>query len=395
TILSSVLTLLTQTVIASEIGPEEFGVFSSSLALVMLLSPIIAMGSDGYLLKFITKPNHNLSRFNYNWILYFVFTSFPTVSVFLVVDSSQTRQLLLLMISQSLINFCVAIFQSKKEYFFVSLLLSLQSFSRILALVFFIYISDKVTLDDIVTLYVLVAVIMVSICLLALHKYGFGVRYIGKEKLNKREHISFVKSAMPFGITTFLHFAYFQSDIIIINRLYSSEEAGVYSAAFMILTAAYMIPSVIYQKYFLPIAHRLSSSGEIEKEIFYFKKGFIYVFYLSLLISSSYYLLSDFTVIMIYGDDYIDSSFYLKLLSVCIIFRFISSNSGVYLMTGDLVHKKNKYMFVCAVFNIILNVIFIPSNGAIAAAITTISTEVLLCTLFYRGIKKYKFSKKI
>nr|WP_279611081.1 oligosaccharide flippase family protein [Vibrio gelatinilyticus] len=393
TIFSSVLTLLTQTIVASELGPEAFGIFSSSLALVMLLSPIIAMGSDGYLLKFVTNYDHDLSRFNFNWIIYFILTSFPAVSVFLLIDLSQSSYLLILMISQSLINFSVAILQSKNHFISVSVLLILQSFSRILALVLLILFTDNVTINIVIILYVFVAILMVTICLILLNKHGFGFKFITKGQFKKYELLSFIKSAAPFGFTTLLHLAYFQSDIIIINRLFSSEEAGLYSAAFMILTAAYMIPSVLYQKYFLPIAHQISSAGDLIREFNYFRKGAKYIFLLSLLTAGSYYLLSDFIVMKIYGEDYVVSSMYIKVLSICIVFRFLSSNSGVFLMTKDLVHKKNKYMFICAVFNITFNFILIPRYGAIAAATTTILTEILLCVLFYRGIRKYKFSK--
>lgn len=394
TVFSSILTLLTQTIAASKLGPEAFGVFSSSLALVMLLSPIIAMGSDGYLLKFVTDYEHDVSKFNFNWLIYFAFTLFPAVSVFLLVDSSQNSLFLVLMISQSLINFSVAVFQSKKKFISVSLLLVLQSGLRMLALGGVIIFTDNITLNVIIDLYVFVAVLMVTICLFTLHKHGFGLRFIIKDnKVDKQELSFFVKSAAPFGFTTLLHLAYFQSDIIIIDWLYSSEDAGFYSAAFMILSAAYMIPSVIYQKYLLPIVHQLSSIGNQGREFDYFKKGELYMFALSILIAGAYYLLADFIVVLIYGEGYLNSSIYIKILSLCIIFRFLSSNSGAFLMTGDLVHKKNKYMLICATFNITFNLIFIPFYGAIAAAITTIVTEVLLCSLFFRGIKRYKFSK--
>ncbi|MEY0973993.1 oligosaccharide flippase family protein [Providencia huaxiensis] len=393
TVFSSVLTLVTQTVIASELGPEEFGIFSSSLALVMLLSPLIAMGSDGYYLKFVTIPNSKLCKFNSNWVFYFFITSIPALSVYFYIGSTGTRLLALLMISQSLINFCVALFQSKKRYILVSLLLSLQSLARVVALLLFIFFSDVVALQNVVKLYFGVAMLMILCCFYILYKLSFKFVFIKGLYLIKDEFLIFVKSAAPFGFTTLLHLVYFQSDIIIINRFYSSEEAGLYSAAFMVLTAAYMIPSVIYQKYFLPIAHQLSSSGDKSREYQYFKKGTKYIFLLSLFSMTVYYFSSELLINFIYGDEYYQSSLYLKILSICIVFRFLSSNAGIYLMTENLIHKKNKYMLVCAIFNITLNLVFIPIYGAIAAAITTISTEILLCSLFYRGIKKFKFSK--
>ncbi|WP_257975345.1 hypothetical protein, partial [Vibrio parahaemolyticus] len=92
-----------------------------------------------------------------------------------------------------------------------------------------------------------------------------------------------------------------------------------YSAAFMILTAAYMIPSVIYQKYFLPIAHQMASSGEGGKEYDFYLKGTKYIFMVSLFVTCIYYFLSEIIVYTIYGSEYSASSEYLKLLSFCIV----------------------------------------------------------------------------
>lgn len=393
TVFSSILTLLTQALIASRLGPVEFGIFSSSLALVILLCPLIAMGSDGYFLKFFVKGNEDIIEFNSNWSIYFFSTLFPALMLFLIMDRGASEQLFLLMISQSLINFCVAIFQAKKQYTSVSIMLTLQSILRIVILALLIFFLENISINNIIDLYVFVAVLMVALCLFILTRAGFGALFVNYSHISMARCWLFIKKAAPFGFTTLLHLIYFQSDIIIIDRLYSSEEAGLYSAAFMILTAAYMIPSVIYQKYFLPIAHQLSSSGELDREYQYFKKGAKYILIIALFSMGIYYASSDFIVNLIYGEEYSESSIYLKILSICIIFRFLSSNSGVFLMTENLIYKKNIYMLICAIFNIVFNIIFIPMYGAIAAAITTVFTEILLCVLFYRGIKKYKFSK--
>lgn len=394
-ILSSVLTLVTQAIIASELGPDSFGVFSSSLALVMLLCPIIAMGSDGYFLKFTSGVDDQALQFNSNWVLYFIITSILMLIIYFMFESTDTGKLALLMISQSLMNFCVAVFQSKKKYLSVSVILTLQSLSRISALGLFILYYEIITLENIVALYFFVSLLMIMVCFFVLYQLEFGVLYFKYKNITYQGFIAFLKSSMPFGVTTLLHLVYFQSDIIVIDKLYSSEDAGIYSAAFVVLTAAYMIPSVIYQKYFLPIAHQLAALGPIEREYLYFIKGTKYMFLFALISMGVVYMSSDWIVSLVYGEEYSESSMYIKVLSICIIFRFLSSNAGVFLMTRDLVHKKNKYMFVCAILNIVLNVIFVPFYGAIAAAITTIVTEFLLCSLFYWGIKTHKFPNLI
>ncbi|WP_140341764.1 oligosaccharide flippase family protein, partial [Vibrio parahaemolyticus] len=384
-------TLFTQTLIASRLTPEEFGIFSSSLALVMLLFPLIAIGSDGYWLKFSADRSLRQSDFNSNWVVFFIITLIPAIGLFYIVDNEESRILCLLMVSQSLINFNVAVFQSKKRYKSVSIMLALQSLSRLLLLLCSMFFLETISISTVIKLYVVVAVIMVIFCCVMLNVSEFGVLFFNRSRVDPVNCWGFIKKATPFGITTLLHLVYFQSDIIIINRFYSAEDAGLYSAAFMILTAAYMIPSVIYQKYFLPIAHQMASSGEGGKEYDFYLKGTKYIFMVSLFVTCIYYFLSEIIVYTIYGSEYSASSEYLKLLSFCIVFRFLSSNAGVFLTTENLIHKKNKYMLICAIFNVILNIIFIPRFGAVSAVISTVLTEIILCALFYRGVKRYKF----
>ncbi|TOQ09383.1 hypothetical protein, partial [Vibrio parahaemolyticus] len=177
-------TLFTQTLIASRLTPEEFGIFSSSLALVMLLFPLIAIGSDGYWLKFSADRSLRQSDFNSNWVVFFIITLIPAIGLFYIFDNEESRILCLLMVSQSLINFNVAVFQSKKRYKSVSIMLALQSLSRLLLLLCSMFFLETISISTVIKLYVVVAVIMVIFCCVMLNVSEFGVLFFNRSRVD-------------------------------------------------------------------------------------------------------------------------------------------------------------------------------------------------------------------
>src|SRR3546814_17598760 len=68
--------------------------------------------------------------------------------------------------------------------------------------------------------------------------------------------------AWPFGAAGIFHLIYFQSNIILLKYIRGDEAEGVYNVAFVIMSAVYLIPSVIYQKFPLPKIHLWSNPDQ-------------------------------------------------------------------------------------------------------------------------------------
>ncbi|AJI93639.1 polysaccharide biosynthesis family protein [Yersinia ruckeri] len=383
-VFGSALAFITQAILAKELDITKFGEFSSSLALVMLLSPLIAFGCDGYFLRYYAEKKGMIKDFISNIIFYWVVTAILVGVIYFIFDRNDLFFLIVVAYSQSVLNFSVSYNQAKGNYGIVSVILMLQNILRIILILGFMLISS-ITIDKVIFIYV-----VASLCVISASFYYMKDIFVSENIKCRVLLYDFIKKSYPYGVTIFLHLVYFQSDIVLVNWLVGAKDAGFYSVAFTLLSAAYLIPSVLYQKYLLPRVHQFSDNED--KLFYFFKNGFIYMLLLGGGISFLYFILSDFLVNIAFGIDYEYSSFLLKILSVGIFFRYLSSNSGVFMMGKKDINIKNKIMLFCAVFNIISNIYAIPKYGSAGAAVTTVLTEFILCFMFYFYTISNKFN---
>lgn len=388
TMLSSIFTFITQLIVARYLYPDEFGVLISSLTLVVLVSPLLAVGLDGYLLKHFARYGGICSGLVKASVRYFLYTIPATVLLFFIIGSDIGGFFYLLVISQFFINITIALKQVEGNYNKVSLILTFQSFVRLGLLVPLLFISN-VNISNIYIIYV-VASILITVFLFTQIKGTLNSSVFKEENMKISLKQLFLDS-YPFGVGVFLHLIYFQSAILILGKLDSSQSAGLYGVAFTILTLAYLIPGVVFQRYYLPKVHILTEQGNEKALMYIFKTGFKLMLIAGTIFTLFFALLSDLIVYLSFGDKYSEAAEILKILSICILLRYLSSSAGVFLVSGSLVVKKNKYMTLCAAFNLLSNIILIPVYGISVAICITIVSEVILMLLFFRGVFKHKF----
>jgi O-antigen/teichoic acid export membrane protein len=205
--------------------------------------------------------------------------------------------------------------------------------------------------------------------------------------------MSLVKEAHPFGIGVFLHLIYFQSAILILGKISGTAYAGLFSVAFTIVTLAYLLPGVIFQKYLLPKVHQLTAKGEVDRLFTIFGQGFRLMLMSGLSLAIVFYFFADVLILTIFGQEYTDAIIVLKGLSFCIFLRYLSSSAGVFLVSGELIKKKNQYMLLCALFSVTSNVLLVPFYGIKAAVFTTLLSEIMLLSMFFYGVFHHKFNQ--
>lgn len=387
TMLSSIFTFVTQVTVARYLYPEEFGLVIASLTLVVLIAPLLAIGLDGYLLKHFAKYDGISVGFINTSFKYFLCSIPPTFVLFFFVGSDIGIFFYLLVVSQFFINITIALKQVEGSFNKVSVILTFQSFIRLALLLPFVILSN-ISVNIVYFVYVFSSLIVIVFTYIQIKK---TIKVSVEEDCYKISLKQLFLNSYPFGIGVFLHLIYFQSAILILGKLDSAASAGLYGVAFTILTLAYLVPGVVFQRYFLPEIHRLTEKGKHKELMHIFSNGFMMMLILGVVGTLLFKILSEHVIYYSFGDNYLDSVLILKTLSICILLRYLSSSAGVFLVSGALVVKKNKYMAICAFFNFLLNIILIPSYGIFAAVYVTICSEVILMLLFFRGVFKYKF----
>ena len=402
-LLGASLTFFNQILIARYLTPEEFGAFNGTLVLVVTVAAFAGFGVDGYFLKLFGKYGSNAVEHIKNGIKYSILTTIISVILLLIsgafINEAIDKNLLLLtpIVLSSLVIVLVTVkFQLEQNYKALTIWQPIQSFIRFVSILVILLIFKDGDLNESIYEIFFVSSFVVSI----IGTYFVFNMYKGNLKLTVPEIqdpplqslsiLQMAKGSWPFGMATFFHLLYFQSDIIVLKYFNSDLEAGLYSAAFILISAVYILPGVIYQKFLAPKIH-IWSNIDHKKMLQVFQSGNGIMLIIGCLFTLFFFLFSDLIVELFFGTGYNLASTYLMILAFAIPFRFLSSSVGAVLVTQTYMKKKVKYMFVVALFNLTLNILFVPNYGAIAAAISTLISEVLLMLLFLYGVSKYVF----
>ena len=183
------------------------------------------------------------------------------------------------------------------------------------------------------------------------------------------QSVELARESFPLFLSSIVVIIYLKADIILLKHIVSPEAAGYYAAAARISEMLYAVPVAISTVFFPLILKEINKGA---KNTSIRVRFYAIVFYVCLIISVTGFFLSKEIVNIIYGTEFKRSAvlFSIHCLSVLLI-GFLTSSSK------ELI-ARNKFKLIFyrdltgLLVNIILNVIFIPKHGALAAAITTV-----------------------
>lgn len=406
---SAGLAFLTQVLLARMLTVDGFGVYSSSLAFLALLAPLIGFGIAPFWLKSFGGEGWKAIE----WIK--PSFSFLYVSSVLVVlgiylwaalgpHNTNMKYVLYIMamhvLCQNIVELIGCKFQLEERYVDLSIWQFLPHSLRFISLILCAIFID-VNVYYVAFVYLIVSGVIISIGarpLADLYKGNIALKGHGERasNLDKRSIgiVNVMSGAWPFGLAAVAHLIYFQSDIILISYFKGGQSAGLYNAAFTIITAVYLLPAVLYQKYLLPKLHRWSNSN---REVFIdvFKKGTVLMLVLGCIAALIIWISADYFVPLIFGNNYIAAASTLKIIGLSVPAIFVSLSVGASLVTQEHMRQKVKYMLSVACVNVLLNVYAIPIYGIIGAAWATVISNYLLLTLYSYGAARFVFKYKV
>lgn len=404
-ILGAALSFLMQALIAQKLTVDEFGYFSSSYAMVGLLVPIAGFGVAQYWFKVFgqygksaivyIKPSLKLLLINAFFIcLMLIF--WAGVERNNAFSGYVISFLFIHLIGQVLLEVISTRYQLEENYSLIFYIQCMPHLLRILVLISLMYIlSGNISPAFVALAYAVAAIFIMVFTIKPLKGFILGDFTLSGHKWNALDLIkvdtrTIYKESWPFAFATLFHLIYFQSDIILLKYLKGDQDAGYYSISFMILAAILIFPSVVYQKVLMPRLHRWAHS-EHKKFYSVYKIGNITMAVVGIICMLITWLLSPFFIPLFFGEKYDSSIELLNITAISIPLLYIASSVGAVLATKENMRIKVKVMFVVAVINISLNVIFIPVYGATGAAITTVISNFLLLTGYFFVAKKFVF----
>ncbi len=409
-LLGSGSSFLIYIVVAREIGPKSFGLFSSALATVNVFSLVAGFGVSQSWLKLFGKEGWGGTRWIKPSIKFVVLTLILiTIGLFVLAtmpfqDMVSSKLLMILtfyvygFISVELI---ASKLQLEESYNHLAIWQSAPNLFRLVVILLGIYfLNVKLDVYIIATIYAAVGFSALLFAIPQLYRMSRGIFKLKGHDIEKKIYkepigvLQVFKESWPFGMASLFAFIYVQSDIIMVKYLSGDEQAGYYNIGYVILTAILVIPTILFGKFLLPKYHRWSNQ-DVKKFYMVYKKGNAIMLGTGLLAMFGILLVSNDLIPMLFGLDYKASVPMVNILAFSIPISFLAYSVGATLVTNEHMKLKVILMGLVAIINIVCNLLLIPIYEAKGAAIATVGSNFVLLLLYFWGVNKKVFTTDI
>lgn len=202
-----------------------------------------------------------------------------------------------------------------------------------------------------------------------------------------------MKEALPIGLMGVFGYLYFRSDALILSLMKSSYDVGIYGPTYKIFEILIVMPSFLTGAAFPAIAQFYHSDKERLQKIV--QKIFNFLVSVSIPLGIAGFLLAEKILILISGGgEFIANNVFwrnfafsgvtsLKFLMLGLIISYANAVFGYTIIAAKQQKRLVVPTMIYAIFNISFNLIFIPHFSYIAAAFSTMLTEVLIFIVSY------------
>lgn len=398
TILVKPISLLVESFAHSRVGNEDWATYASLFSFGFLFCALSDLGINQYLTKIIAEEPLNFKR---------IFPKFFTIKLFLMIiypfamvlagilvgyEGEQLHYLFWLAFCNSIIQFS-QFFRANLQGFQLFKQDAIASNLDKLFFIFFISTLLFINRESLATVVVArvasisLAVVAISLILIKNNSW------ISPTKINKRETINLLKKAFPFALISILYSVNERTDIVMIERIAPDRiEAGVYAASYRWLDAAMMYLWTILPLFFARFAfHKIKP---VEKQEL-LKSG-IGITAIPLLIIAIFSFFHSGILFTMFSESPLNEVVLMErcfqILALSLFFQGSFAILSTYLTSNGYTNQVSWSLVISIIINVLLNSLFIPKYGAIAAAYSTLaSTCVLSLSYIYIFIKKQVF----
>ena len=392
-VISKVIQLIIFVYLARILGKSDFGIFSFGLAFAFLFVILADFGLSTLMVREMSRDKKSASKYLSNAIVIkFILSIITLLFAYLVLNimdySTEVKIVAYIMLGftlmQSLTELHYSIFRAFERMYYDAFIKILRMF--ILAGAIFYLIKNNYGLLEFSLAFLVTEFIVIIIAFFITYtrfiKISLEFDYNFSKKLLKKSSI--------FCLSLVFSSLYMYIDVIMLSKMRSTAEVGIYSVATNIIIALIFIP-LMYGNAIYPVLSRFYISSK-KSLVLAYEKSFKYMFIIGLPIATGIYIFSDKIILLLYGKVYIESAIVLSILSGYLFLKFLNPVTGFTLMA---INKQKSRLFsqgLSALLNIILNFILIPLYGFIGAAIATLITEIIFFITYTLFIYKYKFN---
>lgn len=382
------ISLIIVGILTRNLGPDGYGHYSLIFAYVYIFTALADFGLYTILVREISKSGADEKR-----ILSNVFSLRLTVSLVLITLGILLALFLpypkevkvgitaasLFAVLTSLYQILAGVFQKYLKLYYVSIADVVARLAQ-LALILLV-LSRRPTLMAFVWIVVISELVHFLLILVFTQKL---VKL--KMAYEPKYWSAIVRSSLPIAISLVFTLLYFKMDTVLLSLLKPARDVGIYSVAYKILEVVIFLPAV-YTGLLMPALSRqaFESRSEFVKT---FRKGFNTLAIFAMPAIAYLFLRAEDIIRIMGGEQFEASVTVLKILSAAIMLIFFGNLGGNALAALDLQKKGVGIYFAGAVLNVGANLVFIPAYSYLAAAWTTVLTELLITVGIFWLIKK-------
>ena len=350
TALGAGMVFLTQMILARQLGAADYGLFASSLATVTIVAPLAGFGLSRFRLMVYGVEGWGADRWLPSTLWFSAITT--TLALAIVVTCAFT------------------------------LAPGAPTRSTTLALgVGFVAVGYGVLS---LAIFAFGAPAIVALMRGEVRLHGHGPRPTSRPPAVVPGIATLWSQSWVYGATALLYPVFFQIGTVLLKYLDSNVQAGLFGIAMAVMSAIYLIPSTIYQKYLLSKLHRWAVHDKPKFRQVY-RQGIAAMFVLGLLVGATVALAAPWFVPVAFGEQYRGVVAVLLVLALCPPLRFLSTAVGAILLNRSQMGYRVRAMALAALVTVALNVLLIPLYHALGAAFATVGGEIALLSMMARG----------
>jgi len=395
----------TQTLIARQLGPASYGLFASSLATVTMIAPLAGFGLTQFRLKVYGVEGWAAQRWLEPSLRFTAGTALLALGIVVAwaltgAPANGTRFTLLALSPVVLSILAVDLVSNKlrleDRYGAMALWQMTIPASRLLVAIS-LWVVPNLTVRFVALSYCAIALIVAAGAVPQLRAMmrgemdlrGHGPRRDEPSASGARPTtLQLWSQAWAYGVFAVLYPIFFQISTVLLKYLNNDTQAGLYGIALAVMTAIYLIPATIYQKYLLSKLHRWAAHDKPKFWLVY-RKGNLAMLALGLLIGLALVLLAPWLVPIVFGDAYRGVAKILMVLALCVPIRFLSTSMGSALLTENHMRYRVIAMAIATGVVVLLNVLLIPRFNELGAASATVIGEGVLLLGTYYCVRRF------
>jgi len=374
--------------LARYLGTVGFGKYSFVFAYLAFFGVITDFGLHAILVREISRDESLAPKLIGNaYIIKLILTSFAVVLSMVVISlmSYPTDTTSYIYIAAftvffiSFSNFYATIFQVnlKMEYNVFAKL----TFKVLSAILIFWIIFSRGTLMQVMIVLVFAEIVKTLI------NYSFSRKFVKPQfSIDFGLWKYLLKEALPLALYSTIGIIHFRIDVVMLSMMQGDAPVGIYSAAYTISEPLSLIPSALMVSLFPLMSASFKSSKE--RLIRICRLGIKYILIIMLPIGIGISLLADKIIFLIYGAEFANSATALQIVIWALVFIWTNAIFVDLLVSMGKQKLNTVSILLCAVINVILNFILIPTLSYNGAAIATVVTSAIFFIASFYFVSK-------